>query len=306
MKDRGEQSHPIRYPHTYWGHKRYGKDIHNGFASVLINNLRLFRNEYPCHQKEIAGVSWEYILAGEGLPPILLLPGILGSAESTWQLVKLLAKNHRVLAVTYPAMNANMDIVDGLAELLASLQVERPVVYGGSYGGFIAQIFVRRHPEKVTKLILSHTTPPDPWRGRKVRKVAPLVDWLPQSINRWFFLQVLNRLLIGQQRTSLRCYFSELISQQTSKQYISSVCWRMVDFDCYYHFTADDLNAWSGKILMCLSDDDPLTPLAVRKSLNSLYPKAALGTFSGCGHLSAILKEDEIAKVIEEFINDSD
>ena len=39
-----------------------------------------------------------------------------------------------------------------------ALGIERPIVYGGSFGGLVAQSFATRYPTKVRKLILQCTT----------------------------------------------------------------------------------------------------------------------------------------------------
>ena len=38
-----------------------------------------------------------------------------------------------------------------------ALGIEKPIVYGGSFGGFVAQSYATRHPEHPGKLILVST-----------------------------------------------------------------------------------------------------------------------------------------------------
>src|SRR3954465_1610838 len=47
------------------------------------------------------------------------------------------------------------DDVKGLCDALG---IEKPIVYGGSFGGFVAQSYVTRHPEHPGKLILVSTS----------------------------------------------------------------------------------------------------------------------------------------------------
>jgi pimeloyl-ACP methyl ester carboxylesterase len=46
------------------------------------------------------------------------------------------------------------DDVKGLCEALG---IDKPIVYGGSFGGFVAQSYATRHPDHPAKLILAST-----------------------------------------------------------------------------------------------------------------------------------------------------
>ena len=50
-------------------------------------------------------------------------------------------------------------LADDAAALLDHLEVERATILGHSYGGFIAQEFALRHPDKLDRLVLVDTTP---------------------------------------------------------------------------------------------------------------------------------------------------
>jgi pimeloyl-ACP methyl ester carboxylesterase len=52
----------------------------------------------------------------------------------------------------------NLDTwADDVVALCSALGIERPVVFGGSFGGFVALNYALRHPEHPAKLILSST-----------------------------------------------------------------------------------------------------------------------------------------------------
>lgn len=46
---------------------------------------------------------------------------------------------------------------DDIDALCRELGIERPIVYGASFGGFVAQSFATRHPDRIGALILAHT-----------------------------------------------------------------------------------------------------------------------------------------------------
>jgi pimeloyl-ACP methyl ester carboxylesterase len=194
--------------------------------------------------------------------------------------------------------------VEGLAALIHREGLEKVIVYGGSYGGFLAQLLVRHSPEKVKGLILSHTTPPNPRRGRTVAVAAPLLDWTPDPILRALFRRSLSGLMRTPDRRlrrSVRAYFRHLSYSRSDRLQITSAYRRILDFD-RHKFTPHDLQNWPGKILLLLSEDDPLTPAPVRQALAKLYPQAEIRLFSGSGHLSSMLNMEEFTGAIESFL----
>ena len=50
-------------------------------------------------------------------------------------------------------------LVDDAAALLDHLGIQSTALFGHSYGGFIAQLFAIKYPERVSRLILANTTP---------------------------------------------------------------------------------------------------------------------------------------------------
>lgn len=51
-----------------------------------------------------------------------------------------------------------------------------------------------------------------------------------------------------------------------------------------------------------MADDDPATPEPARQAIISMYPQAQVQLFSGSGHLTSILKQDEYIGAMERFI----
>jgi pimeloyl-ACP methyl ester carboxylesterase len=56
-------------------------------------------------------------------------------------------------------------------------------------------------------------------------------------------------------------------------------------------------------VLLIMADDDPATPEPVREEMKRLHPKAQVHLFSGTGHATAVLRQDEYLATIEAFIN---
>ncbi|WP_416896844.1 MAG: alpha/beta fold hydrolase [Minwuia sp.] len=106
-----------------------------------------------------------FIDEGQG-PAILFLHGIGGNADN-WKLqIDALKDRYRCIAWNMPGYGGNPGkgqmsfdgMADALAGLLDKLGLEKAVICGLSMGGYLAQEFVARHPERVRGLILTCTS----------------------------------------------------------------------------------------------------------------------------------------------------
>ena len=104
-----------------------------------------------------------------GAPVLLLLHGWMASGGLNWfRTFETLGKEFRVLAPDLRGHARGLrsgqafrfsDCADDLAVLLGSLDCDPVVVVGYSMGGPIAQLLRRRHPDRVSGLVLSATAP---------------------------------------------------------------------------------------------------------------------------------------------------
>ena len=104
-----------------------------------------------------------------GAPTLLLLHGWMASGGLNWfRAFETLGKEFRVLAPDLRGHTRGLrsvqafrfsDCADDLAVLLGSLDCGPVVVAGYSMGGPIAQLLRRRHPDRVSGLVLSATAP---------------------------------------------------------------------------------------------------------------------------------------------------
>jgi len=274
-----------------------------------VEQLLRFRAEHPCQTARVDGCEWEYIDAGRGDVALLLLTGALGTAESSWQTIAHFADDSagrfRVIAPSYPTTMATMaELVDGIAGLLRSVGLDRAHVMGGSAGGYVAQVFVRRHPHLVDKLVVSHAGAPKPERGRKIAKAMWWMRLIPMGVLRAIARKQLGRLLPAghPELAFIRAYLVEALRYQMTKEGFLNLCRRGEDFDLKYTFGPDDLTNWPGQVLLVMGDDDPSTPEPVREEMKRLYPQARVHLFHGTGHAAALLKRDEYLAVMEQFL----
>ena len=116
----------------------------------------------PARTIELHGQPVSYHLLGEG-PPLLLIHGISGSAESWSEVLPGLAEHHTVIAPDLIGHGASAKphgdyslgaFASSLRDLLVALGHERATIVGHSLGGGIAMQFSYQFPERVERLVL--------------------------------------------------------------------------------------------------------------------------------------------------------
>jgi pimeloyl-ACP methyl ester carboxylesterase len=278
------------------------------YADVPPADLERFRDfcsACPYKQVIVDDVEWPYLVNRDSGETLLLLSGALAIPDISWLTISHFTKTYRVIAPAYPPVKMMATLVDGIAEILRHEGVAQAHVLGGSYGGFVAQVFVRRHPGLTRSLVLSHTFPPDPANLKTIKKMAGWMSWLPEAIlrrviGRW--LKALMPVKTAETRL-LHAMFEELLHVRLRKADFLSTLWRTVD---YYtqQFGPQDLAGWPGHVLLVMADDDPGTPEPVRIAMSALYPGARLHLFHGTGHVTSVVKEQEYQAVIDQFLGE--
>lgn len=279
--------------------------LYHDVPSEAFQQFKAFHTHHAAKRATIDSAEWTYIDAGAGEETLLLLPGALGVADMGWEHILHFAQRYRVLAPDYAPLKSMDALVAGIAGILAREAVERAHVIGGSYGGFVAQVFVRRYPESTASLVLSHTLPPHAGSGQMIRTTLSYLSLIPMFLLRRMVGNRLRALLPEKTpETALtHAIFDEVVRHRITKEALINTYWRLVDFN-EAEFEPDDLADWPGRILLIMSDDDPSIPEPVRESLRATYPQAREHLFHGTGHAAAALRPDEYRSVIEQFIGD--
>ena len=132
------------------------------------------------HQAVIDGRRIAYQSAGFG-PPVLLLHGIGGNAGQWRAQLEGLADDFTLIAWDTPGYGDSddpdgdwrmADYAEVLAKLLDHSKLDRVHLIGQSWGGVLAQEFMRDHASRVRSLILSDTFPGDACRPETERNAS--------------------------------------------------------------------------------------------------------------------------------------
>jgi pimeloyl-ACP methyl ester carboxylesterase len=282
-------------------------DSTRGIAAQRWEELRKFRATHQPEHVTVKGVTWDYIASGEGSEGLLLLPGGAMVGESLFTRIPAFEDRYRVIAPDYPYVSTAALLLDGLAAVLDAEEVRVAHVLGPSYGGLVAQCFVRRHPKRVRSLILTNTAVPPRrllWPARIFLTLLPLVPlgWLQAHRER-----TLARAFSGvpsvppEDQMFWRDYQHGLVSR-LSKEELRGMGRLGIDLVESFRFAPDELASWPGRVLILESDEDIVTP-EQRAELRRRYPQARVHTFHGAGHTPWMSHKEEYLSVINEFLD---
>jgi pimeloyl-ACP methyl ester carboxylesterase len=124
-----------------------------------------FRAQVHVAPVDGTGIAWYE--RGRGSPLVMLIG--TGSTMAEWDpaLLRLLARDHRLILFDYPGVGlsgpwhgSSFDsLADATAGLMSAIRLPQANVLGWSMGGFVAQRLAVDHPGRVSHLILAGTNP---------------------------------------------------------------------------------------------------------------------------------------------------
>jgi pimeloyl-ACP methyl ester carboxylesterase len=142
---------------------------------------------------EVDGHRMHCLVTGSG-PSLLLLHGLLGSAEAWLPCLPRLADESTVYAVDtlgigrserVPCLNAGLAAqADRMARFMEAAGIHHADITGTSHGGAIALMLAARHPERVRSLILH--APANPFSNI----ADPLLHFYRTPLGHWFAHQL--------------------------------------------------------------------------------------------------------------------
>lgn len=266
--------------------------------------LQQFRAAYPPTTLRVQGIDWQYITGGSGTETILWLVGGLRVADAAFRSIPLLAQSFRIIAPDFATVNTMAELTDGLAAILDAEKISKAHVLAGSFGGMVAQVLVRRHPQKIDKAIFSTTAAPNQTTGVKYQEQLALFSGVEEAILREGAKQQLFTTIAPPENEAIfwRAYLNELFTERLGKADILSTYHCLVDFMLNYTFSPEDLRDWQGRLLIIDSDNDATFGTDVQNQLRALYPTAQTHTFIGAGHSPGSTQRDAYFALIRGFL----
>ncbi|HEX8285326.1 MAG TPA: alpha/beta hydrolase [Pyrinomonadaceae bacterium] len=260
---------------------------------------------------KIKGVEWSYVTGGRGEKTLLLFHGAVGGAETMRWLASAFEDEYRTVTPTIADVSTLDEVCDAASAILDREHVGRAVVFGGSFGGIVAQAFFHRRRAQTEDLILLSTGAPSPRYASRSGLMTGLLRLLPFPLTRGLMRMELSKHLdapvpeehaerVAEFRQRLDHYFDHTLTKRTLVSRVTLAA----AFNRGEAYAAEDHAAWPGRVLIVESNDDPMVPAEERRRLRELYPRALVCTFAGAGHMIALQRLEELVGVVKAFLKD--
>jgi 3-oxoadipate enol-lactonase len=256
-----------------------------------------------------SGLYFETHGAGE---PLILIPGFASGAWSWFCQIQDLSKDFQVITfdprgIGQSKVDENdlrqlsmQTYVEDVLQILDELKIAKAHVLGASFGGFVAQEFALKHPERVDKLILACTT------AGGANHIAPDIEILRSFTRNPNFS-------VGEQ---IRHFFRPAFTEKFNVQHaaiVEKVCClreKNVVTDAVYAaqlqtaFTfnlADEISAIKHETLVLTGDKDNLVPMPNSINLAGKIPNSTLKIIENGSHMIFVENADEFNRTVKEF-----
>jgi 3-oxoadipate enol-lactonase len=242
------------------------------------------------------------------LPPLVFLHGIGGAARGWRRQLASFAPAWHAVAWDMPGYGASAPLADvsiatladALADFLAALRLERPVLVGHSIGGMIVQRFIADRPGAARAVVLAQTSPAF---GR------PDGDW-----QRKFIEDRLGPLDRGETMTMLAPKLvADLVGDAADADGVALAtdCMAATDPASYRSMmlalVGFDLKAALARIavptLVLSGSKDGNAPAPMMRRMADAIPGAHYVELDGCGHLANLERSREFDAALCGFLD---
>lgn len=247
--------------------------------------------------------SAEYREWGDG-PPLLLLPGLAGGFELLGPLARRLAVHFRVISFQLRGEDDCFvlrrkfgldDLVQDVREFADWYGLERPNLFGVSFGGVLALEYAIRHPARLSTLTVQGVGAR--FEHGLLQEVAGLVlSQFPLPTDNPFVNQFFNLLFGGKTRSSALFHFVTRQCWQTDQSVMAHrfKLVEQVDF-------GTRLRQVRAPSLLLAGDRDLLVSQRSLGDLHDGLPESTVVSLPGAGHLASVTQSARVSDAVVDF-----
>jgi proline iminopeptidase len=195
---------------------------------------------------------------------------------------------------------------DDIAGFCAALGIEKPIVFGQSFGGMVAMHYAARHPDGPSKLILSSTAAQFRLDATE-QMMRHLGGDEPAALARAFFTEPSPALFDAYNRVCMPYYAQS--SDPDAAAFRARAIQRV---EVAVHFFADEMKRMDMRagiaaipcpVLVMGGMQDPVTPPVCSEEIaRAIGPNARLELFEACGHGAHRDHPEAAEKVMRAFL----
>jgi 3-oxoadipate enol-lactonase len=235
----------------------------------------------------------------------VLVPGLAGGFELLGPLARLLSRHYRVISYQ---LRGEADcfalrrpfgldaLVSDLAELLDCLCLEKPALFGVSFGGILALELAARRPQRLQKLVVQGVGARFE-KGLLQRVAGMVLARYPLPTDNPFINQFFN-LLFGSRQQDGPLF-----------QFVTRQCWQTDQGVMAHRFRLVEQLDLEGRLaririptLILAGARDLLVSERSLAALKAGLCQARLVRLAGCGHLAFVTRPRQVAEAARIFL----
>lgn len=237
--------------------------------------------------------------------PILMVGGLAGGWKLLAPLARLLARRYEVILyglrgdrgpLTVSAPESIADHARDLAFLIDRLGLERPALFGVSFGGAVALEYAVEHPGRLGSLTLLGVEA----RYRETlgaRIARRVLERYPLPNDNPFVNQFFNLLHGGPPRSAVASEFLIERCWETDQGVMARRLQALASFD-----VSDRLDRIDARTLIVAGSKDVVVPADRQRDLARSIADARFSTVEGGGHVAFLTHRAEVARLAHRFL----
>ncbi len=199
-----------------------------------------------------------------------------------------------------PPTDWTMDTAaDLLADWLTALSLERAIIGGLSMGGYVALAFARRHPARVSGLILADTRAEADTAEAKANRATALdtvASGGPAALIEGMLPKMLS-VTTREQRPAVTQRVRELAGRQTADGVSRAIAALRDRPD-----STASLAGFKFPVLVLVGSDDTLTPPSAAEAMADKLPDVTTEVLRGAGHLSNLESPTQFNSAVRRWV----
>ena len=277
----------------------------------------------PVRTAKLSGGNFKYRYYKNPNPEvkatIVMLAGGSGMADGFFTIARSFMKRYSLISFNYPMnFKGNEDTADAIAELITYLKAENVYYWGQSYGGLMAQIIAKRHPEAVRGLLLTSTASLSNdisfagmecmvgmLNAKKEQKRYKMYQKFPMFL----LPTVMNLAFKKHLKDKPGAYqavkdMMEQLKPDMTKEYFCHMTSLLADLRNHmgtHH--KEDFAFLKGHVLIIEPDDDTTFTDDIKEALIDIMPSPAVVRKIEGGHLAMVFNPDAFLKIINRFMD---
>lgn len=279
---------------------------YNQVAPFQVYRMKDHEFKYRYYKKEDAKAT------------IVVLAGGSGLADGFFLFLRSLMDRYSLITIPYPLFcKDNNETADAIADLIRYLQGENVYFWGQSYGGLLAQIIAKRHPDVVSGLLLTSTASfstdltfqgmecivnmiNEEKEAKRVKKYKKM----PMGIVMAMFPVMFKPHLKGDKKAYQTIKeLIEILKPEMSKEHFVHMTHLLGDLRNHFGlYQKEDYEYLKGKVLIIEPADDQTFTDDIKEALCRMMSEPTVIHEVEGGHLAIMFDPDGYIRVIDEFI----